>query len=112
MGVKFLVFLLLIIIIILIIVFSDLKTENNPCINYSGTDLASSVSLTCFRYIWKKNLCKDNIPDNYKGWWLRSPDGGRTVNCIYPKLNDQCGAGNYLTIIIYSRNCIINYNGI
>lgn len=98
-------------IVSIIILSPKNNKDNNPCLKYSSNDLASSISIECFRYIWKNHGCATTIPDNYDGWWLRSPRGGQMVPCIYPNTGSLCGAGNYLVIVIYSRHCNINYDG-
>ena len=81
----------------------------NPCLTYSPDDLASTISLECFRYIWRN--CPQPIPDGYHGWWLRSPQGGQMVPC-YPSLReDQCGAGSFRTISTYAYLCKLDYKG-
>lgn len=107
--------LLVVIIIIVIIIIVEINkqdSKDNSCIGYLHSEFASAISINCFRLIWKNNGCKDVIPDNYNGWWLRSPEGGRMVPCIYPKIKNLCGAGNFLVILTHSSNCNLNYEGI
>lgn len=90
-------------------------SSSDPCETYRSDDFASGVSLACLRSIWSKSGCvekgKGTIPDGYSGWWLRSPSGGKTVPCVYPNIDDKCGAGNYGTIINNLWVCDLNYRG-
>lgn len=90
---------------------STSTTTTNPCSNYVPGDLASSVSLDCFRFLWQNNGCKTTVPDGYKGFWLQSPSGGKTVLCTPPNIGDQCGAGSYSYIINNVWVCNLNYKG-
>jgi len=87
------------------------KNENFPCINYTSQDLASTVSIECLRYLWKGNGCKGEIPDGYNGWWNRSPQGGKTVMCLYPNIGNLCGAGSFSTITTNFFVCDLNFKG-
>lgn len=69
------------------------------------------ILIICIRYLWKSYGCTTTIPNNYQGWWFRSPKGGQMVPCIYPNTVNLCGAGNYQVIVIYTRYCNINYIG-
>ncbi len=115
-----LLFLILCGIISVMIVFNSNKsspesTSTNPCSTYKMDDLANSISMNCFQTLWKNVGCiekgKGTVPSDYKGWWLRSPEGGKTVFCIYPNVNERCGAGNYGTIVNNLWICDLNYKG-
>jgi hypothetical protein len=86
-------------------------TSTNPCEGYKSDDFASSVSLTCFRYMWANTGCKSAVPDGYAGWYLRSPDGGKTVLCVAPKIGPLCGAGSYGAILNSIWRCDLEYKG-
>lgn len=86
-------------------------SSSNPCSAYVQNDLASSVTLECFRYIWQNAGCKTLVPNGYNGFWLRSPSGGKTVLCIPPNVGDQCGAGSYSYIINNVYTCVLDYRG-
>lgn len=116
----FLSVVLLASIIILSLVFFNSSSEtssssSNPCEKYRADDLANSISMACFQNIWSKAGCvekgKGTVPDEYNGWWLRSPSGGKTVPCIEPNVNERCGAGNYGTIVNNLWICDLNYRG-
>lgn len=108
--VNFILFILLIGIIILISV-SNFESSDNPCIDYSIEDLASTISQTCFRYMWSKT-CKSSIPENFDGgWWLRSPKGGMMVPCRLENKGSNCGAGSFKVISTYLYKCELYYEG-
>ncbi len=86
-------------------------TTTNPCEKYKMDDLANSVTLDCFNYIWTNGGCKGSVPGGYNGWWRRSPQGGKTILCIDPNIGERCGAGNYGTIINNIFVCDLNYKG-
>ena len=90
-------------------------TTTDPCSSYRPDDLANSISLSCFEYMWKNAGCiekgKGTVPNNYNGWWLRSPSGGKTVLCIPPNVNERCGAGNFGTVVNNICLCDLNYSG-
>jgi hypothetical protein len=100
------------IIILVIIISGDRSTSSsNPCATYTTSDLASSVSLECFRYLWINAGCKGMVPNGYNGWWLRSPQGGKTVLCTNGIAEEYCGAGNYGAIINNVYKCDLYYKG-
>lgn len=94
------------------IVISRSSGENpeTPCLVYSPEDLASSISIQCFRYIWRN--CHQSIPNDYKGWWLRSPKGLQMIPCISSLPEEKCGAGSFRTIATYSYLCKLDYKGV
>ncbi len=103
--------ILIITIIIIIIVANSNPSSNNPCIDYSSEDYASSVSMKCFRYLWEKT-CHQNIPNDFDGgWWRRSPSGGRMIPCIPPIKGNRCGAGSYKIMTTYLYICNLYYGG-
>lgn len=100
------------IISIIIITSGDRSTSSsNPCATYTTSDLASSVSVECFRYLWINTGCKGMVPNGYNGWWLRSPQGGKTIICINGIAEENCGAGNYGAIINNIYTCNLSYRG-
>lgn len=110
--------ILLLAIIIIVVVLSrsggassSTSTTTNPCESYRPEDFASSVSLTCFRYMWANAGCKSTVPDGYAGWYLRSPDGGKTVLCIPPKTGALCGAGSFGTLQNSVWRCDLDFRG-
>jgi hypothetical protein len=111
---NFIIFIVICIIIVTIILLtrniSPTKNES-PCISYQSEDYASSVTIECFRYLWKNSGCNNNVPDNYRGWYLRSPNGGKTILCIPPNTGDLCGAGSYKTILTTIYTCNLEYRG-
>jgi hypothetical protein len=90
---------------------SGTTTSVNPCEAYKSDDMASGVSLACFRYTWANAACKTIVPDGYAGWYLRSPVGGKTVLCIPPNTGSACGAGSYGTIINTVWHCDLDFKG-
>lgn len=90
---------------------STSTSVTNPCETYKADDFASGVSLACFRTMWTNAGCKMGVPNNYAGWYLRSPDGGRTVICIPPKTGNLCGAGSFGTIQNSIWRCDLEYKG-
>jgi hypothetical protein len=87
------------------------SVNTNPCESYKMDDLASSITLECFNYIWTNGGCKGFAPKGYLGWWLRSPEGGKTVPCIPPNIGERCGAGSYGTVVNNIFVCDLNYRG-
>jgi len=103
------IFLLILLLIILLIIVSKKKSSSeSPCQQYLPQDLASSVSLDCFRWLWQRT-CNQYVPDNYQGFWLRSPEGERMISCIGNE--ERCGAGSYTYIINNMFVCNLNYRG-
>ena len=94
---------------------SSTDVDLNPCNIYKDDDYASQVSIKCLQKLWDSAGCvtkgKGTVPDNYKGWWLQSPSGGKTVLCIPPNTEERCGAGNFGTIRNTIYICILNYRG-
>ena len=86
-------------------------SSSNPCTSYTTSDLASSVTLECFRYLWENNGCKGIVPNGYHGWWLRSPQGGKTILCTNGISEENCGAGSYGAIINNIYTCNLSYKG-
>lgn len=103
--------LISIITLVIIISQSTSTSSSNPCATYTTSDLASSISLECFRYLWINAGCKGMVSNGYNGWWLRSPQGGKTVLCNYGIAEENCGAGNYGTIINNIYKCDLYYKG-
>lgn len=87
------------------------STSTNPCEGYKMDDFASSISLACFRFMWLNAGCKSTVPDGYAGWYLRSPDGGKTVLCLPPKTGSLCGAGSYGAILNSIWRCDLEFKG-
>lgn len=110
--IMFLGIIVFILIIIAILSLTNLSSSvGNPCILYTDSDLAQDVSMGCFNHMWR-NTCKGNIPGDFNGgWWLRSPEGGKTVPC-YPKNVGKCGAGNFGTIRTNIFRCNLYYEGL
>lgn len=90
---------------------STTNSSTNPCDSYKSDDFASGVSLACFRYMWTNAGCKAPVPDGYAGWYLRSPDGTRTVLCIPPRIGSLCGAGSFGMIQNSVWRCDLDYRG-
>lgn len=90
---------------------STTGSTTNPCEEYKADDFASGVSLACFRYMWTNAGCKTVVPDGYAGWYLRSPDGGKTVLCIPPQTGPLCGAGSFGAIQNSVWHCNLDYKG-
>lgn len=86
-------------------------TATNPCESYKADELANGISLACFRYMWANAGCKTMVPDGYAGWYLRSPDGGKTVLCVYPLVGERCGAGSYGAVQNSIWRCDLAYEG-
>jgi len=105
-------FISIIISVILIVVLQ--KNPEFPCMLYSPTTLASSVSVKCLQYVWTKTGCVQKgsppISDNYNGFYLRSPQGPAYVRCDALHTGNNCGVGNYATIVTNFQLCNINYN--
>jgi len=106
-------FILLVSLIITIIFITKNKStsDSNPCISYTINDLASSTTIECFRYLWNNAGCKATVPNGYNGWWLRSPQGGKTIICTNGITDNNCGAGNYGTILNNIYHCDLSYKG-
>ncbi len=86
-------------------------TSTNPCESYKADDLANSITLACFRTMWANAGCKSVVPDGYAGWYLRSPDGGKTVLCVPPTLHERCGAGSFGAVQNSVWRCDLDYRG-
>lgn len=115
-GVALLGIVLLIVVIGTIVALSGGSSDSttsstNPCFAYKADDFASGVSLACFRYMWGNAGCKTPVPDGYAGWYLRSPDGTKTVLCIPPHTGYLCGAGSYGMIQTSVWRCDLDYRG-
>lgn len=89
---------------------ADTGSGSQPCMIYRPEDMAESVTLSCFRYLWINGGCKSAVPDGYKGWYLRSPLGGKTVPCL-SSADTACGAGSYGTLINSVYHCDLGYLG-
>lgn len=90
---------------------SSTTSSNDPCTEYKPDDFASGISLACFRSVWINAGCKSVVPDGYSGWYLRSPDGGKTVLCIPPRTGSLCGAGSFATILNSIWRCDLDFKG-
>lgn len=102
----------IIILIIIIISIDHNGSSDNLCIMYSPDTFASQVSIECFRYLWGRS-CNKAVPDSYDGgWFLRSPNGGKMVQCYPPNMGAMCGAGSYKSILIYIHRCRMDENGL
>lgn len=99
------------VITIIIISQNTSSTTSNPCASYTSSDLANTISLDCFRYLWIKKDCKEMVPNGYHGWWLRSPQGGKTILCVNGIAEEYCGAGSYGAIINNIYKCDLLYKG-
>ena len=111
-NMKMIVFIFLILIIGGIVTSISLtsNTKSFPCIGYGYDTLASSVSIACLQYIWVVTGCtksKPPIPNDYSGYYLRSPSGLTTVHC---NNNINCGVGNYNAMVTQLQVCNLNYN--
>lgn len=92
-----------------IIVAFTQKTPSYPCMQYTSTTLASSVSVECLQYTWN-SLCASrpySFPSSYDGWWRSSPSGTKMVSCIS---SAACGVGSYENIRLYMQVCNIRLN--
>jgi hypothetical protein len=89
---------------------SDVGSGSHPCITYRAEDMAESVTLDCFRYLWTNAGCKSTVPDGYKGWYLRSPSAGKTIPCLGPT-DMSCGAGSYGVLVNSVYHCDLGYMG-
>jgi len=101
-------FLIIIGIIVVVVVVTQ-KTYNWPCITYTPSTLASSVSTACLQYIWDLNCVTKapyTFPATYQGWWNQSPQGSAMI----AGHTSQSGVGTYGNIIIYMGTCNIYYN--
>jgi hypothetical protein len=113
-NMRLIVFILLFIIIGIVAgVISTSKITPFPCYTYSYNTLASSVSIQCLQYLWTKNGClntKPQIPNDYNGYYLRSPNGLNTVHCNSINSGKNCGVGSYNNIIVNLQFCNLNRN--
>ena len=92
----------------IIIAFAQ-QTKTYPCMQYTSTTLASSVSVECIQYMWD-SLCASrpySFPLSYNGWWRSSPSGAKMVSCIS---STACGVGSYENIRLYMQVCNIRLN--
>jgi len=101
-------------IIIAVISLADNTTQYN-CLNYGSNTLASEIDIKCLQEMWENcgciNKVSQSIPDNYKGWWNNSPQGGVTIRCT-PGMNPElCGAGSFQEIRTNFCKCDLNYKG-
>lgn len=102
------IFVFIIIGVVISIVLSQ-KTNVFPCSTYSEQTLASSVTIKCIQYLWEVSGCikngKQHIPDNYNGFFLRSPAGLTYVRCDNINSGNNCGVGNYRALVNYIQLC-------
>lgn len=103
------------IIAIVIVARSSTSSSSNsvtdPCSEYRSEDYASSVTLSCFRFMWTNAGCKSVVPDGYSGWYLRSPSGGKTIPCLGTVLDSSCGAGSFGAMSNTIFHCDLGYLG-
>jgi hypothetical protein len=85
-----------------------------PCYGYSEQSLASSVTIKCLQYLWEVAGCIKNgkplIPDDYNGFYLRSPAGLTYVRCDNINYGNNCGIGNYRALVNNIQLCNLNFN--
>lgn len=101
------IFIVVIVIVVIMVVLNQ-KTAVLPCALYSGTTLASDVSVECLQYLWDK-LCPTrpySFPSSYMGWWRSSPQGGTLVRCSVT----PCGVGSFDNMRTYVQLCNVGYN--
>ena len=108
---------LIFVFIIIGAILGIILSQNNhvfPCYGYSEQTLASSVTIKCLQYLWEVSGCikngKQPIPDNYNGFYLRSPAGLSYVHCDSIHTGNNCGVGNYRTLSANLQLCNLNYN--
>lgn len=106
----FVVILLLAGVIAIVVSIQQSKSNEFPCLSYTSSSYASSVTVKCLQFMWDASSCvskgKPPIPDNYNGYYLRSPQGGLTILC---SSSPNCGAGNFGTIQTDFSLCIMRY---
>jgi hypothetical protein len=105
------IFLLILVGAICTVIFTS-KTNQYPCIKYTNTDLASSISQSCLTYLWSVScsLSKRTF-DPSNTWWTNSPDGIATVKCDSLRTGSMCGAGSYQVIVSSIQYCNPQYRG-
>ena len=105
------IFLLILTGSICTVIFTS-KTNQYPCIKYTNTDLASTVSQSCLSYLWAVScsLSKRTF-DPSNTWWTNSPDGINTIKCDSFHTGSMCGAGSYQTIVLAIQYCNPYYRG-
>jgi predicted nucleic acid-binding Zn ribbon protein len=108
-----LIFVLIVIGVILSVILSQ-NSNIFPCSSYSDQTLASSVTIKCLQYLWEVSGCIKNgkppIPDNYNGFYLRSPAGLSYVRCDNIYYGNNCGVGNYRALVNSVQQCNLNFN--
>ena len=105
------IFSLIVVGAICTIIFTS-KTNQYPCIKYTNTDLASSISQSCVTYLWSVScaLSKKTF-DPSNTWWTNSPEGLSTVKCDSLRTGSMCGAGSYQVIVSTIQYCNPQYRG-
>ena len=93
------------------IIFTNKKNQY-PCIKYTNTDLASSISKECINYLWTVScsLSKRQF-DPSNTWWTNSPEGLSTIQCDSVRTESLCGAGNYQAVVLAIQFCNPQYRG-
>jgi hypothetical protein len=108
-----LIFVIIIIGVVLGIILSQ-NTTVFPCYGYSDQTIASDVTIKCLQYLWTVAGCikkgMPQIPDDYNGFYLRSPLGLTYVHCDSTHNGNICGVGNYRTLATNLQLCNLNYN--
>ena len=105
------VFSLIVVGAICTIIFTT-KTNQYPCIKYTNTDLASSISNECINYLWSVSCTLSKYKfDPSNTWWTNSPEGMKTVKCDSIRTGSLCGAGNYQTVVMSIQYCNPQYRG-
>ena len=96
------IFIMVIVIVVIVVVMNQ-KTAVLPCALYSGTTLASDVSVECLQYLWDKSCPTRpySFPASYMGWWRSSPQGGTLVRCSVT----PCGVGSFDNMRTYVQLC-------
>lgn len=87
------------------------KTNNYPCVKYTNTDLASSISKECINYLWTIMCSSKRQFDPSNTWWTNSPQGQSTIKCDSLHTDSNCGAGNYGAIVLGIQLCNPHYTG-
>ena len=88
------------------------KTNQYPCLKYTNTDLASSISQSCLTYLWSVACGTNrNSFDSSNTWWTNSPQSLTTVKCDYLNTGSLCGAGSYQAVVMGIQYCNPQYKG-
>lgn len=105
------IFLLIVVCAICIVIFTS-KTNQYPCIKYTNTDLASTISQSCLIYLWTASCSLSKYKfDPSNTWWTNSPEGLSVVKCDSIRTGPLCGAGSYQTVVMGIQYCNPQYRG-